>query len=373
MSLAVRGAPAIGIAAAYGMALAAERGEDLELAFETLAASRPTAVNLRWALEAMRDEPTRERAEAIHADEVERCRRMGANAVELFPAGARVLTHCNAGGLATGGYGSALGAIRAAAEARPRRARLGGRDATAPPGQPADRVGARAARHRAHGDRRRVLQRRSWRAATWISSSPVPIGSPRTATSRTRSARTRWPSSRRTTSCRSSSSRRPRRSTRRRRPGAEIPIEERDPAEVTSGSPLGTPRSTSRRRTLVTAIVTEHGVHRAPYARPCRRRWRPPDEPEADRRRDDASCSSGTGSTAALRRLRARSPTVAVGRGEYRRRRRRASHVDDIEHCPRRARPAGSGAGEPGLEALRPVGSARSSSPVGWRRGSEAS
>ncbi|HEY6077072.1 MAG TPA: S-methyl-5-thioribose-1-phosphate isomerase, partial [Gaiella sp.] len=115
--LAVRGAPAIGVAAAYGMALAAERGDDLDAALATLAASRPTAVNLRWALEAMRDDPTRERAERIHADEVERCRTMGAHAVELFPEGARVLTHCNAGGLATGGYGTALGAVRAAYEA----------------------------------------------------------------------------------------------------------------------------------------------------------------------------------------------------------------------------------------------------------------
>jgi methylthioribose-1-phosphate isomerase len=115
--LAVRGAPAIGIAAAYGIALAAERGDDLERAEEILAKSRPTAVNLRWALDEMAAEPTRGRAERIHADEVERCRRMGAHAVELFAAGSRVLTHCNAGGLATGGYGTALGAIRAAWEA----------------------------------------------------------------------------------------------------------------------------------------------------------------------------------------------------------------------------------------------------------------
>ncbi len=112
--LAVRGAPAIGVAAAYGLALAAEQGEDLDVAHETLAASRPTAVNLRWALDAMRDDPTRERAERIHEAEIERCRAMGAHALSLFPAGARVLTHCNAGGLATGGYGTALGAIRAA-------------------------------------------------------------------------------------------------------------------------------------------------------------------------------------------------------------------------------------------------------------------
>jgi len=115
--LAVRGAPAIGVAAAYAMALAAERGEDLDAAFAALASSRPTAVNLRWALEGMRDEPTRERAERIHTDEVDRCRQMGAHAVELFPPAARVLTHCNAGALATGGIGTALAPVYLAHEA----------------------------------------------------------------------------------------------------------------------------------------------------------------------------------------------------------------------------------------------------------------
>jgi methylthioribose-1-phosphate isomerase len=115
-TLAVRGAPAIGVAAAYGMALAALRGDDLAGAERELAASRPTAVNLFWALQRMRDDPTPERARALHADEVERCRRMAAHAAELFAPRARALTHCNAGGLATGGYGSAVGALRAAWE-----------------------------------------------------------------------------------------------------------------------------------------------------------------------------------------------------------------------------------------------------------------
>jgi methylthioribose-1-phosphate isomerase len=115
-TLAVRGAPAIGVAAAYGLALAALRGDDLREAERTLAASRPTAVNLFWALERMRDDPTPERARALHAEEVERCRRMAAHAAELFAPQARALTHCNAGGLATGGYGSAVGALRAAWE-----------------------------------------------------------------------------------------------------------------------------------------------------------------------------------------------------------------------------------------------------------------
>src|SRR3989304_1782597 len=70
-TLVVRGAPAIGIAAAYGYALAAERGENLDAAYATLAAARPTAVNLRWALEEMRGNPTPRRARRGHADEVE--------------------------------------------------------------------------------------------------------------------------------------------------------------------------------------------------------------------------------------------------------------------------------------------------------------
>jgi len=115
-TLAVRGAPAIGVAAAYGLALAALRGEDLVEAERVLAASRPTAVNLFWALEHMREEPTPERARALHEEEVDRCRRMAAHAADLFGPGTRALTHCNAGGLATGGYGSAVGALRTAWE-----------------------------------------------------------------------------------------------------------------------------------------------------------------------------------------------------------------------------------------------------------------
>jgi methylthioribose-1-phosphate isomerase len=114
--LAIRGAPAIGIAAAYGLALAAARGEDLEPASAALAAARPTAVNLAWALDQMRDDPTPAHARALHEEEVARCRAMAAHAAELFAPGTRALTHCNAGGLATGGYGSAVGALRTAWE-----------------------------------------------------------------------------------------------------------------------------------------------------------------------------------------------------------------------------------------------------------------
>ena len=116
-TLAVRGAPAIGVAAAYGYALAVARGEDAGEAAAVLAASRPTAVNLTWALSEVRAaaDPA-ERAREIHRDEVERCRQMARHASGLLDPGTRALTHCNTGGLATGGYGTALGALRAARE-----------------------------------------------------------------------------------------------------------------------------------------------------------------------------------------------------------------------------------------------------------------
>ena len=134
-TLAVRGAPAIGVAAAYGLALAASRGEDLDAAYDVLASSRPTAVNLRWALDELRDDPTPERARALHDDEVARCRRMGSTLRHSLPTwSARCSTHCNTGAardrrLRLGARG---GARRVGGG--PRRARLGRRDAPAPPG-----------------------------------------------------------------------------------------------------------------------------------------------------------------------------------------------------------------------------------------------
>lgn len=121
----VRGAPAIGIAAAYGVALAALRGEDLPASITRLAATRPTAKNLFWALDRMRRRIAEhgeksdlamvlvEEAQAIHREDVQMCLRIGAFGGKLLPPGA-VLTHCNAGGLATGGYGTAVGVIRSA-------------------------------------------------------------------------------------------------------------------------------------------------------------------------------------------------------------------------------------------------------------------
>ena len=109
--MAVRGAPAIGLAAAYGMVLA----EDRETAAELLRSTRPTAVNLAWALEQCRDaaDPL-EAARRLHREQDEADRRLAALGAELFGPGTRALTHCNAGALATGGYGTACGVLRAA-------------------------------------------------------------------------------------------------------------------------------------------------------------------------------------------------------------------------------------------------------------------
>jgi len=139
-SMVVRGAPAIGCAAAYGVALAAlnlasgkrkDMGEGLERAFSVLGASRPTAVNLNWALARQRrlsvavagHEPQAianallVEAHAIRDEDVATNRTMGAFGASLIPDGARVLTHCNAGALATAGHGTALGVVRSAVEA----------------------------------------------------------------------------------------------------------------------------------------------------------------------------------------------------------------------------------------------------------------
>lgn len=137
--MVVRGAPAIGCAAAYGVALAALqlRGANqqkfnagMEQAFELLALSRPTAVNLAWALRRMRNlwtaiegrgsaevaDALLAEAHEILAEDIRINRAMGAHGAALLQDGARVLTHCNAGALATAGHGTALGVIRSAVE-----------------------------------------------------------------------------------------------------------------------------------------------------------------------------------------------------------------------------------------------------------------
>ena len=241
-TLAVRGAPAIGIAAA-----------------------RPTAVNLAWALQEVRAAPDpAERARAIHREEVDRCRRMALHAAELIGPGSSALTHCNTGGLATGGYGTALGAVRAAheqgrvvhvwvGETRPllQGARLtawelaalgipstvivdgaaGGLMAT---GQ-VDCVVVGADRIATNGD-----------TANKVGTYPLAVlaahhGLPFYVVAPTSTIDPDTPS------------------------GEEIVIEERAAAEVTPRFPARNPAFDVTPAVLVTAIVTEVGVHRAPY------------------------------------------------------------------------------------------------------------
>ena len=113
----VRGAPAIGVAAAFGMALAKNSGDDLRFAAIELRDARPTAINLGWAVDRMlRTGGGEAEAQAIFREDVEGNRRIGRFGAELLGAQATVLTHCNAGALATAGYGTALGVIRSAVE-----------------------------------------------------------------------------------------------------------------------------------------------------------------------------------------------------------------------------------------------------------------
>jgi methylthioribose-1-phosphate isomerase len=141
-TMVVRGAPAIGVTAAFGVALAASSSSTLDPevldrriaeVHVRLAASRPTAVNLSWALARMAGTAARSRAagagnrelasalereaQAIHDEDLASCRAIGRHGATLVPQRATVLTHCNAGGLATSGYGTALGVIRGAIEA----------------------------------------------------------------------------------------------------------------------------------------------------------------------------------------------------------------------------------------------------------------
>ena len=263
-AMAVRGAPAIGVAAAYGYALAAQQGENLDEAQRVLRASRPTAVNLAWALDRMQTDPTPEAARLIHEEEVGRCKRMAAHAAGLINPGSRVLTHCNTGGLATGGYGTALGAIRSAYErglvervwvdeTRPRLQgarltaweleRLGipfaviadsaagslmaageidcvltGADRIARNGDTANKIGTYALAVLAH-----------YHSVPLFVVAPTSTVDPNTSS------------------------------------GSEIPIEERPPEEVSERFPARNPAFDVTPAALISAIVTEEGVHRQPY------------------------------------------------------------------------------------------------------------
>jgi len=130
-TMVIRGAPAIGVAAAMGVALGVQEGVDFDTVCKTLAATRPTAVNLFWAIHRMkklyaeiqsapREEIIRrmiQEAKQIRVDDIAICQAIGRHGEPLVPDGKTVLTHCNAGALATAGYGTALGVIRAAVSA----------------------------------------------------------------------------------------------------------------------------------------------------------------------------------------------------------------------------------------------------------------
>jgi methylthioribose-1-phosphate isomerase len=262
--LVVRGAPAIGIAAAYGIALAAAKGEDLAEAERVLRESRPTAVNLAWALDEMRDDPSAEHARRIHADEVERCRQMAAHTADLLSPGTRALTHCNAGGLATGGYGSAVGALLAAwergllehvwvDETRPllQGARLTAWEletALIPYAVIADSAAASlmaagdvdcvitgADRIAANGDTANKIGTYSLAVLARHHDIPLYIVAPSTTVDLQTAD------------------------------GSAIPIEERDSAEITERFAARNPAFDVTPAELIAAIVTESGVHRAPY------------------------------------------------------------------------------------------------------------
>jgi methylthioribose-1-phosphate isomerase len=263
-TMVVRGAPAIGVAAAYGIALAAAHGDDLVAADAVLRAARPTAVNLAWALDEMRDDPSYEHARRIHADEVDRCRRMAAHTAELLSPGTRALTHCNAGGLATGGYGSAVGALLTAwdrgllervwvDETRPllQGARLTAwelESASIPHAVIADSAAASlmaagevdcvitgADRIAANGDTANKIGTYSLAVLARHHGIPLYIVAPSTTVDLATPD------------------------------GAAIPIEERDPAEVTARFAARNPAFDVTPAALVAAIITERGVHTAPY------------------------------------------------------------------------------------------------------------
>jgi methylthioribose-1-phosphate isomerase len=264
-TMVVRGAPAIGVAAAYGIALASARGEDLDAADAVLRASRPTAVNLAWALDEMRDDPSAAHARRIHAEEVDRCRRMAALTADLLSDGTRALTHCNAGGLATGGYGSAVGALLTAFErgllahvwvdeTRPllQGARLTAWEletASIPHTVIADSAAASlmaagevdcvitgADRIAANGDSANKIGTYSLAVLAHHHGIPLYIVAPSTTVDLATAD------------------------------GAAIPIEERDPTELTPRFRAHNPAFDVTPAPLIAAIVTEHGVHRAPYA-----------------------------------------------------------------------------------------------------------
>jgi methylthioribose-1-phosphate isomerase len=264
-TLAVRGAPAIGLAAAYGIALATDGGEDLDRAAAVLRHARPTAVNLAWAVDRARaaDQPL-ELALRLHREQMEADRRLAALGAEHFREGDRALTHCNTGPLATGGFGTAGGVLRAAWDRRrlahvwvdETRPLLQGARLTAwelrRAGIPfsvvvdsaaggliarglVDRIVVGADRIAANGDVANKVGTYPLAVVAARHDVPFYVAAPvSTIDPETRS-------------------------------GAAIPIEERDPAEVTSHADAFNPAFDVTPAELITAIFTERGVLEPPY------------------------------------------------------------------------------------------------------------
>ena len=262
----MRGAPAIGIAAAYAYALADRRGEDLDEACSVLLGARPTAANLAWALrEVQAAADPFARARELHVEEVERCKRMSTHAAGLISPGSNALTHCNTGGLATGGHGTALGALIEAwsrglvqhvfvGETRPllQGARLTAWELEAAGVPHAVVADAAAGSLLASGEVDSVFVGADRIAANGDTANK--IGTYPLAVLADRHRVPFYVVAPTSTVDPAAAS------------GAEIPIEERDPAEVTPRFPARNPAFDITPAELIGAIVTELGVHRAPYA-----------------------------------------------------------------------------------------------------------
>ena len=277
--MAIRGAPAIGVAAAFGMALAAKHGIDRRDAHQLLAASRPTAVNLFWALERISEMGSWEftdvlaEAQAIEREDLAMNQEIGRYGAELIEPGWNVLTICNTGSLATAGHGTALGIIRTAhsqgkgihvyaCETRPRQQGLrltayelisegipfhmiaDGAAASLMRSDRVDCVIAGADRIAANGDTANKIGTYSLAVAAAHHMIPFYIAAP-------------------------SSTLDPKLAT-----GAEIPIEERSGEELThiegipiapTGCPVFNPGFDVTPGELIDAIITEKGVFRRPY------------------------------------------------------------------------------------------------------------
>jgi methylthioribose-1-phosphate isomerase len=272
-TLAVRGAPAIGVAAAYALLLAHERGEDVAAAAARLARTRPTAVNLRWALDRCLEAHARDPAslrpvvEAIAEGEAAACSLIAEHGAGLLGSGQRLITHCNAGALATTGVGTALGVVRAGYE----------RGAVAEVWVPETRPLLQGARltaweleregipHRVVTDSSAgLLMSRSLVDAAVVGADRIAangdtankIGTYPLAALAARHGVPFYVAAPLSTVDLSA------------RSGADIPIEERDPAEIAApgGAPAANWAFDVTPAELVSAIVTEAGVLRPPYA-----------------------------------------------------------------------------------------------------------